>query len=69
MNHRLNLFKPVGLAALLLMLGSGLASAGEPVTMDQSAASAPPTTQPSTAPASSPPTIIHLAWDRVGAMA
>ena len=69
MNWINTLLKPASLAALLLMLGSGLASAAEPVVTRQ----AKPVVVQSTALDEAPPAVqtenIRLAWDRVGAMA
>lgn len=60
--------KPVGLAALILMLGSGLASAAEPVATQQAEAVVE-TTRFSQVPPAQQVQVIRLAWDRVGAMA
>lgn len=60
--------KPVRLAALLLMLGSGLASAAEPVATRQTEPVIEATSFNQVPPARQIQ-VIRLAWDRVGAMA
>ena len=60
--------KPVRLAALILMLGSGLVSAAEPVASQQAEAVVETTSFNQVSPAQKTQ-VIRLAWDRVGAMA
>jgi len=61
---------PIRLAALLLLLGSGLAAAAEPVAMPQAGTA---TTQPAADRAATGQAphaeTIRLAWDRVGTVA
>lgn len=61
--------KPASLAALLLMLGSGLASAAEPVDIQQTEPVVVQLTALDEAPSAVQTETILLAWDRVGAIA
>ena len=62
------LLKPSHLAALVLLLGSGLASAAGPVTVPHIKPAVEATASDKTPPAMQTD-IIRLAWDRVGAVA
>ena len=59
--------KPLRLACLALILGSGLASAAEPIADQYKPAVEATMSQPMSANMQTQP--IRLAWDRVGAMA
>ena len=69
MNRMNSPFKTIRLATLLLMLGSGLASAAEPMATPQDGTVVVQTTQASEAQSAANTEIIHLAWDRVGIVA
>lgn len=62
-------FKPIGLAVLLLTLGSGMAVAAEPVTTQQDSSAIVQSANPNEVQSTAPAEIIRLAWDRVGGRA
>lgn len=68
MNWIYTSFKPAHLATLILLLGSGLASAAEPVAGPQIKPAVEATVSDKVPPAAQPG-LIRLAWDRVGTMA